>query len=118
MTLKEFVRDSLIEITSGVAEASAQNDHIAPWVSRGGAAKSSETFDTLKGGGGAAFLVEFDVAVTVSEKADAGGKASISVAQIFSAEGGGGASAEQSKVSRVQFRVPVIFTTLADHNKK
>jgi hypothetical protein len=51
--------------------------------------------------------VEFDVAVTVSDKSSKDGKAGI---RVFSIELGGGAStgAEHSIVSRVKFTVPVI----------
>jgi len=110
MTLQDFVRDSLIQITTGVAEARGQNNRVSPYVSSND--KPSGAFYTTEGS--VAFLVEFDVAVTVSEKKDGSGKAGISVASIFTAEGGGGLSVEQSRASRIQFRVPVVFGTLAD----
>ena len=51
--------------------------------------------------------VEFDVALTVSNTADASGKAGI---KVFSVELGGGGSIahEQSTVSRVKFTVPIV----------
>jgi hypothetical protein len=110
MTLQDFVRDSLLQITAGVGEARKQNERISPFVCADN--KSGGTFHTLDRS--VAFMVEFDVAVTVAEKKDGSGKAGISVAHIFSAEGGGGLTAEQSRVSRIQFRVPVVYATMTD----
>jgi hypothetical protein len=108
MTLKEFVRDSLIEITNGIAEARANKVQIPKDVFQIPGDKSGPS-GIVTNGVNSAFLIGFDVAVTVSDKTDAGGKAVISVAHIFSIEGGGNSGIEHSKVSRIQFKVPMIF---------
>ncbi len=108
MTLKEFVRDSLIEITGGISEARANKVQIPKDVFKIPGDKSGSS-GIVTNGSNSAFLVDFDVAVTVSDKFDAGGKAAITVAHILSIEGGGNSSMEHSKVSRIQFKVPLVF---------
>lgn len=114
MTLQEFVRDSLIQVTSGVDEARTQNRKIAPWV--------QVASDKKCGGftiydGTPAFLVEFDVAVSVSAKKDGGGGASISIAHVFTAGGGAESSKEHSEISRIRFSVPIHFTNMSEGAK-
>jgi hypothetical protein len=109
MTLKEFVRDSLIEIADGVAEARAKNPKISPGVFTIPGDKSNAGVTITTDKHGPAFLIDFDVAVTVSEKTDGGGKAAISVANILAIDGGRSSGLEQSKVSRIQFKVPMVF---------
>ena len=108
MTLKEFVRDSLIEINNGISEARANKVQIPKDVFQIPGDKSGPS-GIVTNGVNSAFLIGFDVAVTVSDKSDAGGKAAISVAHILSIEGGGSSGLEQSKVSRIQFKVPMFF---------
>lgn len=108
MTLKEFVRDSLIEINNGISEARANKVQIPKDVFQIPGDKSGPS-GIVTNGVYSAFLIGFDVAVTVSDKTDAGGKAAISVAHILSIEGGGSSGLEQSKVSRIQFKVPMLF---------
>ena len=114
MTLQDFVRDSLIQVTSGVDEARVKNRKIAPWVQAESDKKCSGF--TIHDGT-PAFLVEFDVAVSVSTKKDGSGGASISIAHVFTAGGGAEASKEHSEVSRIRFSVPINFTNMAEGAK-
>jgi hypothetical protein len=103
MTLQDFVRDSLVQIVAGVAEAKAKDRRISPSISP--TRTSAETFFT--GAGDIVSFATFDVAVTVTEKKEGGGSAGISVASILKAEGGGSFASEYSSISRIQFRVPI-----------
>lgn len=105
MTLQEFVRDSLLQIKNGVDEAKQKNKDIGMEVEALGKQEAScMTADRRVG-----FLVDFDVAVTVSEKAGNEVGAGILVASLFNAGGKKTADSEQSSVSRIRFCVPVVF---------
>lgn len=110
MTVQEFVRDSLVQIASGVDEARDKNIKIAPYVQR--ANDKSCGFLTVEAV--PVFLIEFDLAVSISTKHDGGGGASISVAHIFTAGGGAEASKERSEVSRLRFSVPICFRNMKE----
>jgi hypothetical protein len=69
MTLQEFIRDSLLQIANVVADAKKQNVAIAPHAFPANAS-TDPTLVTIDAS--TAYPVEFDVAVTVSEKASAG----------------------------------------------
>ena len=64
MTLQEFVRDSLLQISDGVDEAKKKNKNIGLEVTALGKQEASCTTADRRAG----FLFDFDVAVTVSEK--------------------------------------------------
>jgi hypothetical protein len=55
-----------------------------------------------------AFLVEFDVAVTISKKTNVHAGGSVAV-HVFEAGAKREASAEHSTVSRIKFQVPVTY---------
>jgi hypothetical protein len=52
--------------------------------------------------------VEFDVAVTESDKTSAGGKAGIKVLSAVEIGGEGSKAWERSTVSRIKFSIPII----------
>ena len=89
MELKEFVKNVLKDLVDGVEEAKAESSHDMSLKSH---KESSQT-------------VEFDIAVTVEDSTNKGGKAGIKVFQLV--EGGGEISREvkNSSVSRVKFGV-------------
>jgi hypothetical protein len=107
MELREFVRSTLLEIVAGVTDAQkalAEEDstavinapmsgHINRPEYRGTGSRSLE-------------MVEFDVALTVTETTDKGigGRLSIAAASIGTQRG---SSIENSEVSRVRFQVPI-----------
>jgi len=111
MTLQDFVRDSLLQISQGVAAARNQNIKIAPYATAA-ESKKDATFVTLDGS--IAFLVEFDVAVTISEKTGGGISGGISVAGVFKAQGQHDGGSEHSSISRLRFSVPIVFTGLSE----
>lgn len=106
MDLKEFITETLVQIQEGVQEA------INRRTASGNSAGAINPFfgnvndigkDHLQ-------LVDFDVAVTVVDKADVNAKAGL---RVFSIElgGGGSTSAEHSTVSRIKFAIPVAQPT-------
>jgi hypothetical protein len=106
MTLQEFVRDSLLQIKNGVDEAKQKNKNIGMAVEALGKQEAScRTADRRVG-----FLVDFDVAVTVSEKTGNEAGAGILVASLLNAGGKKSTDSEHSSVSRICFSVPIVFS--------
>lgn len=108
MTLREFVSDTLSQIVRGVADAKGMSHYVAPQVAErpeGGSYVTYRDHDS----GPAVFVVEFDVAVTVSKKTDINAKGGITV-HVFEAGAKRTASAEHSTVSRIKFGVPVVYS--------
>jgi hypothetical protein len=113
MELRDFVSQSLQQIIEGVAiaqKASAQHGgRVNPDnLSFAGAANSGQSIIHYDDRNNIAQSVEFDVAVTATESSVAGGKAGISIyaAQIG---GKGERTTESSTVSRIRFKVLVMF---------
>lgn len=104
MELKEFIAETLVQIQEGVGDAIKRRS-----ATYGAAGVINPVFGATMNATGADHLqkVEFDIAVTVSDKATGGGKAGL---KVFSVELSGEVSkgAEQSSVSRIKFTVPVI----------
>lgn len=59
--------------------------------------------------GKAGVMIDFDVAVTVTEKAEKEGGAAISVAGVFGLGGKASAASETSSISRIKFSVPIVY---------
>ena len=104
MDLREFVKETLIQITMGVQDAITVHSDmdgalgvINPVWGPDASAISAEH----------AQKVEFDVAVTVTDKMGGSGKASIKVLS-FELGAEGNKSIEHSTVSRVKFSVPIV----------
>jgi len=113
MTLQEFVTETLLQITRGVAEAQKGNSNIAPNVEvRPG---NSDALLVAGRMSFVAFPVEFDVAVTVTDKTAAEAKGAIAIVQVFSAGGGKSTTLEHSSVSRIKFSVPVNYMFKGDN---
>lgn len=108
MDLREFVRETLVEIQYGVH--AAIKECIADKEFRGainpvwGTGWDAITREHVR-------LVEFDVAVTVSEASSVDGKAGIKVFSIAEAGAGGSAKTENSTVSHIKFSVPIVPAT-------
>ncbi len=98
MNLQEFVRNSLIQLCQGVNEARTKNPNIAPHAFSANQANDA-TLATLDSS--SAYPVEFDVAVTISDKA---GRINVASVKL---EG-------SSSISRLKFSVPVVYTKHPD----
>ena len=107
MELREFVRSTLLEIVAGVSDAQeALIEDGSTAVINAGA--TSNLKQHHEGGRRTLEMVQFDVALTVTETTDKGigGRLSIAAASIGTQRG---ASIENSEVSRVRFQVPVVL---------
>ena len=106
MTLKEFIADTLLQIVDGVAEAKGKNPKVAPRVVHHTGHDTPVIHASAENP--RAFIVEFDVAVTVSQTTDTQAKGGMKV-YVVEAGGRKGSSSEHSTVSRIKFEVPVAF---------
>ncbi len=115
MDLKEFVRESLVQIATGISEANTAlagtgavvNPHNVQAYSNDAKAygRLNSAFDDKDA---LVELVEFDVAVTSESGTETGGGLKISVATIgIGTEGK--SSGSQSNVSRIAFKVPMAY---------
>jgi len=109
MEIQEFVRESLCQIIEGVHSANKSKSGIggAVFVTGGGKVPSNAIVTGTVGK--VAFLVEFDIAVSVTDKAEASGKAGISVVHVFSAGGGKSTGTEKTSDTRIKFSVPITY---------
>jgi hypothetical protein len=96
LSVREFVKLSLVEIVRGVADAQAEV--------RGETARIGP-----KLAGGSARMVEFDIAVTAEHAANAQGTMRVTVAGLFSGSAEAGKGRTTSTVSRLKFQVPVVL---------
>ena len=103
MDLKDFIAETLVQIQEGVQEAINRRS-----ASQGAAGVINPVWGNVNEiSPDHRQNVEFDVAVTVTDKTTAGGNAGI---KVFSIELGGKAEkgAEQSTVSHIKFSIPLV----------
>jgi hypothetical protein len=101
MDLKQFVSQSVEEILDAITSLKT-DPRVAPQISRPGGGDPLRTST-----GRVVFPVEFDVAVTVSDKSQIGGGGGIAVIGLGSLKGEAGTTALREAVSRVKFTVPL-----------
>ncbi|MBI1424058.1 MAG: hypothetical protein GC149_11370 [Gammaproteobacteria bacterium] len=110
MDLKEFISETMIQIISGVVEAQEQAKNIggtvSPRLTAGSEFGAQHGF--LRSEGGAAQIVQFDVALTAKEGSGTKGGIGI-VSGIVSLGTSGQSQEENASVSRVKFSVPLIL---------
>lgn len=110
MDLKDFISQTLIQIAEGVSDASSKVQELGGQVNPHITSEHKEMgrHGILWGGGRAAHIVEFDVALTVNS--GTGTKGGIGIfAGAINLGSSGESRAENSSVSRVSFTVPVLL---------
>ena len=94
MDLQEFVKATLTQVVQGVKDANEAITELGGSVSPCGNVERQ--------------MIEFDVALTVETGKESIGKLRVA-AWFIEAGTGGGSNAREQTVSRVQFKVPVLF---------
>lgn len=115
MDLKDFIRESLVQIANGISEANTALAGTTATVNPCNVqAYSTEAKaygrlnDSFSEKDSLVELVEFDVAVTTESGTQTGGGLKISVASIgIGAEGK--STGSQSRESRIKFRIPMVY---------
>lgn len=110
MELKDFVKETLVQIASGV------NESIAAVRESGGYVNPAAKIDISKSDGSHfsslstgqnVFLIDFDVAVTVEEETGTNAEAKLKVASILSLGAGGKSANKASATNRISFKIPL-----------
>jgi len=116
MELKDFVEQSLVQISHGIESASKALEHTNAHINPKNVYVNSDNRQNYgrlvekKEYNPVVELVEFDVAVHVSEGTETNAKIGISVGSIGLGAGGKSQEANRSE-SRIKFKVPVVFPT-------
>jgi hypothetical protein len=110
MELREFVAEAIKQISAGVKDAQATYDEHGAFVNPhlSTSADLAVKHGILIASGHAAQLVQFDIALTVTEGTGTKGGIGVFVG-AFSLGSSGQSSAENSSVSRVKFFVPLVL---------
>jgi hypothetical protein len=103
MELREFVAETLVAIQEGVAEAIRRVDENKVVGRINPVWRGDEKIDWKE----YVQPVEFDVAVTTTDKSAAGGKGGIRVLSAVELGAEGSKSRENSIVSRIKFSIPI-----------
>lgn len=91
MNLKDFIRETLLNITAGVKEANGGTD---------------EFYFSMKEGG--VHRIEFDVSIGVTERSEDGGQLALGVPNLgLGAKLGTTSDTDNSKLSRISFKISV-----------
>lgn len=112
MELKQFVTDSLVQIFEGVDAAQQEigdSGQICPVV-RKDSIRDANTIPALSNDGQPIEYFDFDVAVKIDDSNEVGAKVGISIAS-FNFGGSGKTVSSEGVVSKIKFRIPVVFPT-------
>ncbi len=110
MDLKEFVKETLVQITEGVSTAQDQVRLLGGYVNPASTSQPKQTdMDHLStiGDGQNVFLVNFDVAVSSSEEKIGEGNAKLKVASFINIGAEGGKGTSNSTTNRISFKIPL-----------
>ncbi|MGE4544027.1 MAG: hypothetical protein AB7D06_07960 [Pedobacter sp.] len=111
MELSEFVNQSLTQIVKGVKasqdEIRNQGGFANPAVFTSAHGQASATHFGAVENGQNVLLVDFDVAVTVTDATEGGAGGKLSVASLFKLEAGGKRNSINESTSRIKFKVPL-----------
>lgn len=112
MELKQFVAESLVQIFEGVQIAQdklGDLGQICPVV-RKDSIRDANTIPALTSDGQPVEYFDFDVAVKIDDSNEVGAKVGISIAS-FNFGGSGKSVSSEGVVSKIKFRIPVVFPT-------
>jgi len=109
MDLKEFVKETLVQITAGVRDAQGEVRSLGGIVNPAtlsrtdGAGSYFSTIDDVHH----VFLVDFDVAVSVTENTGTNAGAKLNVATFLTLGAGGQSANSSAATNRLTFKVPL-----------
>ena len=116
MELKDFIRESFVQIAKGIEEANEELKDTSAIINpdnvyvNGDDRKNYGRLSTDKNFNRIVEAVEFDVAVSAGDASEAGGKFGIKVGAIEI--GANGKEQETNKAeSRIKFKIPMVFPT-------
>lgn len=109
MELKEFIRLTLIDIVEGVEEAKKTLDEHEKYICPPMGSAFAKDFGAKLNSVNNMYYqeIEFDVAVSVENKTEAGLKGAVKVFGVFELGGGGNGGLNNVIVNRIKFHVPL-----------
>jgi len=120
MELKDFVKETLVQISLGVKEAQeivrAQGGYVNP-ATRVSAASDKSHFGHVEDGQNI-LLVDFDVAIEVSEETGKGAEAKLKIASLYNVAAGGKRDSSSLVTNKISFQVPLAPPVDAVSKKK
>jgi hypothetical protein len=117
MDLQKFITESLVEIMNGLKEAQDglkdSNARICPKINRAFETGTKTHLLGWSNKGQGISMIEYDIAVEVTNEGSGGGKISVAMGVI---NGGGffGSKKGDKVASRIKFTVPVAYPDAAD----
>ncbi|WP_140724154.1 hypothetical protein [Pseudomonas sp. Hp2] len=120
MKLNEFVKETLVQIARGVHDAQQDVRALGGMVNPAtlSASQSSGSYFASVDSMHHVFLVDFDVAVEVSETTGTNAEAGLSVATFAKLGAGGKSSNANSTSNRIAFKVPLALPIDKDSQTK
>ncbi|MES9950068.1 MAG: hypothetical protein ABW118_14015 [Candidatus Thiodiazotropha sp.] len=121
MELKDFVKETLVQITTGVNDAQNEVRDLGGYVNPAARVfpkESDQSHLTQIGSGQGVFMIDFDVAISVSEEGEAGGEAKLQVGSFLNLGGGGKKGSSSSTTNRIAFKVPLALPVDKESVKK
>lgn len=105
MDLKEFTKQTLVQIVEGAAAANAElnNGAYIPYE----APQNTKRF--IYEDGANIIDVDFDVAITATECEGTNGGASLKVASFLNMGGGAESKTENQTISRIKYTIPLVL---------
>ena len=110
MDLKEFTKQTLVQIVEGAAEADSQLSELGSFVPTTCTGNHTTRFIKDKEGFPRLVIeVDFDVAITATESEGGNGGASLKVASLLSLGGGVESKTENQTISRIKYTLPLVL---------
>lgn len=110
MDLQDFVKETLVQIASGVQAAQAEVRASGGIVNPAIQATSQNITNVVPGVDGQnVYFVDFDVAVTVKDQSGTDGRAKLKVASFLSAGLGAELTTSNASTNRLTFKIPLAF---------
>jgi hypothetical protein len=120
MELKDFIKNTLVEIVNGLQSANEALVGTSAFVASSNfTSPSQEWFGTLDAKNIHHYisLVDFDVSVLVQDLSEKSKGGRINVAQLISVGGNGDQSSKTEKENRVKFKIPLALPTEPEYLK-
>lgn len=110
MDIKDFVKESLMQIAESINEANIELKDKGTYVPSGDIVGEGVLFSVIKDSKTRHFIkVEFDLAVTVSQKHGTSGGDGLSIAPLANVGIKGEDKERKEEISRIKFMIPMVL---------
>lgn len=110
MDLKEYIKETLVQISEGVESAQEEvrnaGGYLNPAISANSRKTDQKHFGSVANGQNV-FLVDFDVSVSVSEESGTEAKSKIKVANFIDLGAGGNSDHSHRVTNKISFKIPL-----------